>query len=158
MRVIVLSSVLLASCCPTILVLDPEWRPLREVRQDPSVPPDVIHTRLDAAYTADVCAFSRIDADERHAVLLHEQHHAVRQAEDGLDRFLRDYANSSTFRWAEESAGWRLQVQDYVRRGVKFDPVVIARFLSEQYDSMIGFGPALAWVIEAATAASGGSR
>lgn len=131
----------------------PGWSPITRIQSDPGTPRGVFQTLGTLTLTGDACDFASRPAAERRALGLHESYHARRELEVGLAQFLRDYARSRAFRWAEESAGWRLQLEECVRAGVGVDVPTAARFLSGGYDGMIGFEEAVAWVAGVVTAA-----
>lgn len=146
--------VVLAGCSGEVVRLDPEWAPLVEVVQRPSlVLSDEASTTLGTRiYVADIDAWERRYPEgsaQRAAVLLHEQEHARRQLAAGLGRWLGRYLNDTDFMWAEEQRGWALELRHLVRNGRPVIPEAVASTLHDYQNldgRMVGFAEALAFV------------
>lgn len=146
--------VALAGCSRDVLRLEPEWAPLVEVVERPSlVFTDVTSTTLGTRiYVADLGAWERRYPEgsvEREALLLHEQEHARRQLSTGLGRWLGQYLNDREFMWTEEQRGYALQLRHLARHGRPVNPQALAATLHDYRNlagRMVGFPEALAFV------------
>ena len=144
----------LAGCSRDVLRLDPEWAPLVDVIERPSlVFTDEATTTLGSRlYVADLDAWERrypAGSVERAALLLHEQEHARRQLAMGLGRWLGRYLNDCAFMWAEEQRGYALQLRHLSRHGRPVNAQAIAATLHGYRNlggRMVGFPEALAFV------------
>jgi len=149
-------SILFCGCqAPTTLELNPKFRPIEKIVQTPNDPfltsDSVITTKLNECYVRNLGAFlsdTPEGSPEFEAVLLHEKSHALRHLELGFDNFQKYYNTDLHFRWAEESAGWKIQIECLLSKGVKIDEVWIANFLANNpaYHSMVEYTYALEWV------------
>lgn len=153
-RAVLLVAIVLAGCSADVIRLEPEWAPLAEVVQRPSlVFTDETSTTLGTRiYVADLDAWERRYPEgsvEREALLLHEQEHARRQLAAGLGRWLGRYLNDREFMWAEEQRGYALQLRHLARRGRPVNPSALAATLHDYRNldgRMVGFAQALAFV------------
>ena len=153
-RAALLLPLLLAGCSSDVLRLEPEWAPLVEVVERPSlVLTDETTTTLGTRiYVPYLDAWERRYPEgsvERAALLLHEQEHARRQLATGLGRWLGRYLNDREFMWAEEQRGYALQLRHLVRHGRPVNAQVLAATLHDYRNlagRMVGYAEALAFV------------
>ena len=153
-RAALLLSLLLAGCSRDVLRLEPEWAPLVEVVERPSLvltdeTTTTLGTRL---YVANLDGWERRYPEgsvEREALLLHEQEHARRQLAAGLGRWLGRYLNDREVMWAEEQRGYALQIRHLALRGRPVNPQGLAATLHDYRNlegRMVGYAEALAFV------------
>lgn len=135
--------------------LEGRWRPLVKVVERPSLPglsERATTTVGDTVYVADLERWlaEHPPGDPRYdAVLLHEQVHARRQGEQGLEGWLDRYLNDRAFMWSEEQLGWYEQIQELKRRGLGIDAAALARNLAGYGNlagPMVSEQEARAWV------------
>ena len=151
-----LAAILLTGCqAPTVLILNPKFLPITKIVETPNDPQlttdHIITTKISECYVRNLGAFLRNtpeDSPEFVAVLLHERSHALRHSELGFINFQKYYDTDQHFRWEEESAGWKIQLEYLLSRGVKVDEVWTANFLATNpgYRSMVDYTYALGWV------------
>lgn len=115
-RTMIALTLLLAGCASVDrLELDARWLPLEELREgDVPFVPDTAATTIGAAvYVGDLEDFLArhpAGSPELEAVLAHEQVHAQRQLEDGVEAWLVRYVVDRDFARDEELLGWRVQI------------------------------------------------
>jgi hypothetical protein len=158
-RSLLLVLIALLSCAPNPLnhyVLDSRWYPLQWIQRADWVEPDVVRTSIPILYTRSIEDFLAQPDIERNALLLHEQHHAQKQLEYGLNYFNYLYTNDYGFRANEERAGWSLQIRYIIHKGGTVDPYSVATFMSTHYGGVFEFQSTLAWVANEITLAYSG--
>lgn len=145
--------VLLAGCASygQTLALDEGYRPLRLMVEDRSVPYGQLRTKGEIVYVHKIGQFLAADQVEQHAVLLHERVHSLRQFAVGVEEWCDLYHDSAGFRWAEECAGWEVQLRYEVQHGIVRDKAGTASMLAGPAymvngEAMVDYQIALAWV------------
>jgi hypothetical protein len=149
MRLFVLLLALLVSgCSAPQYKLGPEWEPLEKIveRDLPLVSDTAVTTIGKTLYTTDLKKFLARDAREVHGVLLHEQEHSRRQLDVGTLPWMWNYLINSDFRWEEEKAGWKLQIQFCDMMGLRHSSEYYASILSNDGYDMVSYNEALEWV------------
>ncbi len=144
----------LVGCSRGVLRLEPEWAPLIEVVERPSLvlTDDTTTTLGTRLYVASLEAWERCyphGSVERAALLLHEQEHARRQLSTGLGRWLGCYLNDREFMWTEEQRGYARELRHLVRHGRPVNAQALAATLHEYRNlegRMVGYLDALRFV------------
>lgn len=147
--VLLLGLLIAAGGCASEEQLEPRFAPLTrivEVRELPLAAGRVstIYTTL---YTSDLAAIDSwfpAGSVQREALLLHEQAHAIRQAQESF--WLVKYVAEPSFRLAEEKIGWRLELLWLRDHGVPIVPWNWAESMATGYSGMITHAEAEAWV------------
>ena len=144
-----------AGCARDHFSIDPEFRPLEEIRERPAGLGGNDTTITTVGRTCYVIhlddwlgLFPPGSVDFR-SKMLHEQQHALRQQQDGLIDWLAHYETDTTWMWHEESLGWYYELRTLQAGGRPVDAVAVASVLTS-YRNMVGkmvdFDTAKAWV------------
>lgn len=136
------------------LELEARWRPLEQiVEADLPLVPDTAITTIGArCYVVDLDEFLREHPPgsvEFDAIMLHEQVHARRQEDEGLGEWLARYLADQDFAWAEEQAGWAIELRHRRARGA-LEPAehyaaILARYRNARGE-LVSYEAALAFV------------
>lgn len=142
---------LLITGCANTQELDPKWTPLTHIVERPHLKgyESITTTITPNIYVADLDTFleqAETDPVYHHALMLHEQVHAVRQKELGLTSWLYKYTFSPSFRLAEEKAGYEVMIRHLVKSNYFINREDLASGLSNYYNGMITYDDALAWI------------
>lgn len=156
-RVFAFVLVSLAGCASNRLALDEQWLPLKEVVEVDSLPLNVGPHKVvlvlgTTLLTSDISIFtdsSPLGPIELHALLLHEQMHALRQADKGFGWWLGCYLFDPGFAWEEEQLAWAAQLRYLALQGRLQAPETYARTIASYphlSGNMIDYDTALQWV------------
>lgn len=133
--------------------LDPKWAPLKSVVEVSHLPvgDHTVVTLSPYLLTKDLDLFLETrppNSVNFTALMLHEQTHAIRQENypDGKSKWLYKYATDSSFRWEEEKAGFRKEIQYQLGNGRVVYVKNLAAALSQNYNDMVSFDEAQAWI------------
>jgi len=134
--------------------LEAKWRPLKEIRQDPTMllSGATITTVGDTAYVADVPKWLSKHlpgSREFKARMAHEQIHSIRQLKKGTYTWVAKYLWDRKFMWEEESRGWYLEIKALQASGKWVSPEGVAVILKGYQNirgRMVGYEEALQWV------------
>lgn len=138
----------LGACGPSShYPLDPKFSPLREVVQVPSIRPGVVSTVYAESWTRsiqDLLDSYAPGSVEWDALFFHERVHSVREFDNRA--YLDQYAVDAGFRWQEEQLGYATEIRYRLEHGVAINPAWYASVLSSNYQGMVSYQVALAWV------------
>lgn len=157
---LLLGALLLLSGCGSTLDLGPEWSPLEEVRERPSLPlvgDGTTSTVGRTVYVRDLGDWAERYPEgsaERTALLRHEQVHARRQLKRGVASWVASYLTSADRMWREEREGWRAEIEHLRAMGAwrhgRLERVArsLAGYRTLLGQRMVSEGAARAWVLE----------
>jgi len=150
---VVLSLALLFSSCATH-PLESKWSPLKSVVQTGDLPflgENTTMTISPYLYTEDLDNWLEMNPPgsvHYEALLRHEHKHALEQENypAGKKAWLFKYVNNKEFRWEAEKAGYHEEILYYLEKGYHIIPEDYATALSEDYQGMVSYEEALAWI------------
>jgi len=155
---ITLISLLFVGCASDTYKLDPQYDPLKEIRQGTIETVGLKDTGARTIGTTmwvkdlDKWLEDREPGSTRfHAIVTHEQTHARRQQEQGLSIWIGRYLTDADFAWKEEQIGWYRQIVILIGNGYVISPEGIALTLSNYRvatGSIVSYGDALRWVYD----------
>jgi len=125
MKRMLLSFLLLIGCTTTTYKLDKKYRPLTEIVETSkyNITTD-LSTLGTQCFTNNLSEFLKNvppGSADFNALLLHEQYHALRQQEVGLNTWNKRYNDDFRFRRSEELGGYRIQIFALLDAGIKVD-------------------------------------
>lgn len=146
--------------CGSTLSLGPEWAPLEEVRERPSLPlvgDGTASTVGRVVYVRDLGDWAERYPEgsaERTALLRHERVHAVRQLDRGLASWVMNYLTDADRMWREERYGWAEEIEHLRAMGAwrhgDLERVTrsLAAYRTVLGARMVGEAEAREWVLE----------